>query len=328
MTELEALAKQIGQFEETITIRFPPISVLVLPRWGRVLGVDLGNGNLLWVNPDINDVLRRGDWNTGGIRTWVSPERAFFYDNPKEFQGWRCPSGIDPAKYKIVSTNDTKIQLEGRISAKDMISGETLNGEIARKVELKRVNRKVRSLSATITIRDALTVHKFRSPFALWTLVQVAPGDDGKGVVTVPVIENSKPIHYFNPIPSSHLRLLKDHAEFIIDGKKELKLGIRPEDLPNPKEARLEYRFMKLGKDVLIAMSSRTGATRQTGCVDPAKSDPDGPKAVIQSYNSEVESSGLQFGELEIQGARAKMRTDGTAMTEQETRIDFLLRTG
>jgi len=327
LTELAALAKLIGQFEEIVEIGSPPVSVLVLPRGGRVLGVDLGSGNLLWVNPDINDILRKGEWNTGGVRTWVSPERAFFYDNPQKFQDWRCPAGIDPAKYRVVSGNPTKIQLKGTISAKDMISGETLNGEITKKVELKEVSRNRRSSSATITIHDVLNARNFRPPFALWTLVQVAPGDDGKGVVSIPVIEDSEPIHYFDPIPSSHLRLLKNHVEFIVDGKKELKLGIPPEDLPNPRKALVSYRFRKNGMNVLITVSSQTGAIRQAECVDPAKSNPNGLRAVIQSYNSNLESSGLCFGELEIQGARAKIRSNGRIVAEEQISIDFSVRT-
>ena len=159
-------------------------------------------------------------------------------------------------------------------------------------------------------------------------LAQVAPGDDVRGVFVVPVIKGSKPIHYFNPIPSSHFKLFNDHVEFVIDGKKELKLGIRPEDLPQPRQPRLEYRYRKDGRNVVIAMSSRTGAARQDECVDPSKSNPSGPKAVIQSYNSELELTGLCFGELEIQGARARVQPDGTALAEQEIRIDFLMLTG
>jgi hypothetical protein len=321
------LARRIGQFEETVELVSTSVSVLVLPRGARVLGVDLGCGNLLWVNPRVTDILRMGEWNIGGIRTWVSPERAFFYDNPQMFEGWRCPSGIDPDKYRVVSKRVNEMQFRGTISAKDMISGETLNGEITKKVELKEVSQNRRSLSATITIHDVLTARNFTSPFALWTLVQVAPGDDGKGVVAIPVIQNSKPIHYFSPIPNSHLQLFKDHVELIIDGRKELKLGIRPEDLPNPREALLSYRFRKNGVSVLITVSSQTGPIQQDECVDPARSDPNGPRAAIQSYNSNTESSGLCFGELEIQGARAKMRSKGRIVAEERIIIDFAVRT-
>jgi hypothetical protein len=327
LTELADLAKRIERFEKTVELASPPVSVLVLPRGARVLGVDLGCGNLLWVNPQVTDILRKGGWNIGGIRTWISPERAFFYDDPQTFKGWRCPSGIDPAKFRIVSRNASKIQLQSTISAKEMISGETLNGEIIKKVELKEVNRKEKSLSATIMIHDTLTVRDFASPLALWILLQVPPGDDGRGAVTIPVIQNSKPIHYFDRIPSSHLRVFKDHVEFIIDGKKELKLGIRPEDLPNPKKASLSYRLRRVGVDALITMSSQTGANRQDECVDLARSDPNGSKAVVQTYNSDLKSSGLSFGELEIQGPKAKIRSDGRIVAEEEIIIDFKVRT-
>jgi hypothetical protein len=327
LTELEALSKRIERFEETIEIHSATVSVLVLPRGGRILGVDLGNGNLLWVNPNIEEVLEKGDWNTGGIRTWVSPERAFFFEDPERFEGWRCPLGIDPAEYRVLSKQARAVELEGKITAKDLMSGETLNGKIMKHLELKAVNREGRSLSARMIIRDVLTVHNFKSPFALWTLLEVDPGDHSQGTVIIPVIANSKPIHYFNRIPKSNLRLLKNRIEFTIDGKKAAKLGVRPEDLPNPVEARLEYRFVKNGKSVLITVSSRTGATRQDECVDPPKTNPNGPKGVIQSYNSDLKTSGLSYGELEIHGARARIQPNGSAVAEDEIIVDFKANT-
>jgi hypothetical protein len=47
---------------------------------------------------------------------------------------------------------------------------------------------------------------------------------------------------------------------------------------------------------------------------------------VIQSYNSDLKSSGLQFGELEIQGAKAKMRPDGRFEAKEDIIIDFVMK--
>jgi hypothetical protein len=277
------------------------------------------------VNPNIRDLLKRGEWNTGGIRTWVSPERAFFYDDPEKFQGWRCPPGIDPAEYRVTSRENRAVELESTIYAKDIISGETLNGKITKRFELVEARQDAETVLARIRIHDILVVQDFKSPFALWTLIQIHPGDDGKGTLIVPVIKHAQPVHYFDPIPSSYLRVLEDQVEFTIDGQKELKLGIRPEDLPNPQEARMEYHFKKNGKNALISVFSPTGAHNQSECVDPSKSNPSGMRAVIQSYNSDLKSSGLQFGELEIQGARAKMRQDGGFVANEEIMIDFMM---
>jgi hypothetical protein len=326
LSELEELASRIEGQEHTLKLHSGPASILILPRGGRVIGVDLGNGNLLWVNPRIEDVILNNEWNTGGIRTWVSPERAFFYDDPEKFEGWRCPQGIDPAKYKVAKKEKKAVELRSTISAEDMISKQTLDGYINKRIEVEQAERDKHAVHARLRIYDLLKVERFKSPFALWCLVQVPPGESGEGTLTVPIVRNAQPIHYFTPIPSSYLQILNDRLEFTIDGQRELKLGIRPEDLPNPMEVQLQYSFKKRGNQVLVSMSSRTGAKNQTECIDPAKSSPNGPRAVIQSYNSELTSSGLRFGELEIQGVRAKTDSNGTYVAKEETSIDFILR--
>lgn len=81
------LASRIEPYEHVIEMSVNSASLFEMPRGGRILGVDLENGNLLRANPRIEDVLLNKEWNTGGIRTWVSPERAFFYDDPEKFKG-------------------------------------------------------------------------------------------------------------------------------------------------------------------------------------------------------------------------------------------------
>lgn len=326
LSELEELASRIEGQERTLELHSGPASILILPRGGRVIGVDLGNGNLLWVNPRIEDVILNREWNTGGIRTWVSPERAFFYDDPQKFEGWRCPQGIDPAKYEVEKKEKKAVELRSAISAEDMISKQTLDGYINKRIEVEQAERDKHAVHARLRIHDLLKVERFKSPFALWHLVQIPPGEDGFGIATVPVVKNAQPVHYFSPVPASYLQMLDDRIEFTIDGQRELKVGIRPEDLPNPNEAQLKYTFNKNGMHVNVIMVSRTGAKCQKECVDPAKSNPNGPRAVIQSYNSELASSGLRFGELEIQGARAKTESNSTCVAREETSIDFVQR--
>jgi hypothetical protein len=323
MRGIEELISRIGAYEQTIEIHVDPASVLIMPRGGRLLSVDLGNSNLLWVNPKIEDVLSNNEWNTGGIRTWVSPERGFFYDYPEKFQGWRCPQGIDPAKYEVTEKEKHAVELRSVISAQDMASKRTLLGYINKRIEVLEAQRNKDLARVRVAIHDVLTVEGFKSPFALWCLAQVPIGGGHKGILTVPVVKNARPIHYFNPIPSSYLQIHRDRIEFTLDGQKELKLGIRPEDLPNPRQAQLQYSYKSGRNQVLISMFSRTGAKNQSECVDPPRSNPTGPRAVIQSYSSEQISSELRYGEMEIQAAKARLRSISTYEAEEIILIDF-----
>jgi hypothetical protein len=139
----------------------------------------------------------------------------------------------------------------------------------------------------------------------------------------VPVVRNAKLINYFDPIPSNYLQVLDDRVEFALDGNRELKLGIRPEDLQDPRVAELRYSFVKAGNGVSISISSGTAAKSQSECPDPARSNPTGPRGVIQLYNSELTSSGMRYGELEVQGALAKTSSTALRVAELEVGIDF-----
>jgi hypothetical protein len=322
LRELEELASRIEPYEHVIEMNVKSASFLVMPRGARILGVDLGNGNLLWVNPRIEAVLLNKEWNTGGIRTWVSPERNFFYDDPEKFDGWRCPRGMDPGKYEVAKKEKSALELKGTISAQDMVSKQTLLGYMSKRIEIQEVHKNEKATQVRLTIHDVLKVQRFESPFALWCLVQVDPGESGEGIVTVPVVRNAKLINYFDPIPSNYLQVLEDRVEFALDGNRELKLGIRPEDLQDPRVAELRYSFVKAGSGVSISLSSRTAAKSQSECPDPARSNPTGTRGVIQLYNSELTSSGMRYGELEIQGALAKTSTD-LRVAELEVGIDF-----
>jgi hypothetical protein len=297
-----------------------------MPRGGRILGVDIGNGNLLWVNPKIEDILLSKEWNTGGIRTWVSPERAFFFDDPEKFEGWRCPLGIDPARYQVTEKQKLSVELKSAILAQDNANKQTLSGYIRKRIEVQLAEVNKDSAHLCLAIHDVLRVRGFKPPFALWCLVQVEPGETGEGRATVPVLRNAQPIHYFNRIPSSYLQILEDRVEFTIDGCRELKMGISPEDLPTSSKTSLRYNFRKKGDSATISMSSRTAAKSQNECVDPARSDPAGPKGVIQIYNSELASSGMRYGELEIQGAQARVPANDLREAEEEIVIDFQAR--
>jgi hypothetical protein len=118
------------------------------------------------------------------------------------------------------------LELKGTISAQDMESTQTLLGYISKRIEVQEVHENQEATQARLKIHDVLKVQDFPSPFALWCLVQVDPGESSEGIATVPVARNAKPINYFDPIPSNYLQILDDRVEFALNGNRELKLGI------------------------------------------------------------------------------------------------------
>jgi len=82
-------------------------AVLVLPEYGRVLGVwpHRRGENALWINPDFLRGLRIGakddGWtNPGGDRMWLAPAAEFFVENAAKpgAQGV-VPAAVDPGRY-------------------------------------------------------------------------------------------------------------------------------------------------------------------------------------------------------------------------------------
>lgn len=268
---------------------------VICERGARLIYLSVNNSpNLLWVNPQLDKILEKNEWNTGGLRVWISPERNFFYRKPATFQEWFCPNTLDPANYKILEARENKIVLQTDFELKDIATGETLRGVIRREFLL----REAAENRATIAVREALFTEKtISTKVNLWALLQVNP----PGTVVVPVKENAEPVHYFKPIPLNRIKVSNEAVFFKIDGNLVCKLGVKPEDLPTPGEACIAY-ISNIGNIWYYLMLKTSQAPEnQEECLDPPKHNPEGPRGCVQSYNSGPEGGPEKFGEIELQ---------------------------
>jgi len=287
---LEELRGLVSRYSATAVMELGRARALVLERGARLLGLYVGDVNLLWVNPEVAGVIERGAWNTGGLRLWFSPERAFFYERPETFEGWFCPASLDPGSFRIAYASPTRVVLEGVMEATDRFTGWRLHAKVRREFRLLAENR--------VLVRDAVLA-SYPGEFNLWALAQVEPG--ARGCAIVPVREGARPIHYFGPIPDERLRVSRDHVSFKIDGARVCKLGIRPEDLPVEGSAAIAHVAERgEGLWTLLIMRTHDAPRGQEECLDPAKADPLGPRGCVQSYNSGPEAGPERFGEIEL----------------------------
>jgi hypothetical protein len=109
-------------------------AVLVLPEYGRVLGVwsHWRGDNALWVNPEFLRLLRIGakadEWmNPGGDRVWLGPEEEFF---PSDSE---VPPALDPGRFEGAAEK-TGYRMENKGETRAWKTGARVTFRISRTV--------------------------------------------------------------------------------------------------------------------------------------------------------------------------------------------------
>jgi hypothetical protein len=162
-------------------------AVLILPEYGRVLGVwpHWRGENALWVNPDFLRMLEIGakedGWlNPGGDRMWLGPPEEFFPPDT-------VPPSLDPGKYEG-ATEKGMFTMENRGQVHAWNSGMMVGFRIQRRIR-SLSEQEISDMWGTRWLRQAgyaeeTTLDVFRDvpPEAwLWNLTQVPEGAEISG---------------------------------------------------------------------------------------------------------------------------------------------------
>jgi len=282
-------------------------SVIVSEYGGRLLGLFPKNDvfSLLWVNPEIKNVIKSRQRDIGGDRYWISPEREFFYEKPQTWEGWFCPHGLDPAYYEILAESSKSCTLSSPITVESQIKKEIYNGEITRQISLIKDPLSTGLSYCGVEFVDDCVFFQPSLRINGWSLACIiSGGSSNPGTALIPTKSNPKPLSYFRTIPQDRLRVGNNYVAFKIDVDDIYKLAIRPEDIDFSRKAKIgyvlkipdseEYGFLvKLSDDI---------PKSQKECFDVSRDHPEEEIGVIQSYNSEsLNKSSLKFGEIELQ---------------------------
>ncbi|MEM3712160.1 MAG: DUF6786 family protein [Thermoproteota archaeon] len=293
----EQLIDALKDVSRIVDLKNDTGSVIISEYGARILGVFMGKlQNPFWIANNPREVIVNKDWKIGGNRLWISPERNFFYETPENFGGWFCPVQLDPGDWKIIHSDAKSVTLEEDVELEDFKNKIKIGFSLSRRISLQETSGKGLSC-IRLRVRDALIArNEVKEGVNLWSITQVRPGK--AGTVIVPVRPKAKPVHYFGAIPKNRLRVSRDHVSFKIDGMAVYKLGVMPEDMPNPGCSSIMY-YAEYGKNEAFLISMRTimAPESQEECLDVAKADPQGPKGCVQSYNSGPD---LCFGEMEL----------------------------
>ena len=282
-------------------------SAIVSEYGGRLLGLFPKNKSfsLLWINPDIKNVIASRQNDVGGDRYWISPEREFFYEKPQTWEGWFCPHGLDPAYYEILAESSKSCTLSSPITVESQLKKKIYNGEITRQITLIKEPISTGLNYCGVEFVDDCVFFQPGLKINGWSLACIiSGGSSNPGTVLIPTNSNPKPLSYFRTIPQDRLCIGENYIAFRIDVDDVYKLAVRPEDIDFSRKAKIgyvikipdseEYGFLiKLSDDI---------PKSQEECFDVSRDHPKGEIGVIQSYNSESTNKPiLKFGEIELQ---------------------------
>lgn len=303
----EDLITIIGEHTRLIQLGSEESSVLISEHGGRPLGIFPKKNccNLLWVNPNIKNVIKSRSHEIGGDRYWISPERDFFYKKPESFEDWTCPQALDPANYEILASSESSCTVSTGILLLNRRTKQGYQGEITRQFKLINEPYSTGVNYCGIEILDDSIFYRPNLKINGWSLATVISGGiENPGTVLIPTKANPKPISYFRQIPKDRMLIEKNYVAFKIDLDEIYKLAIRPEDINFEKPAKIGYMLDIPGcKDYgFVVKLSDDIPKNQTECFDVSRDHPESEIGVIQSYNSESPNKTiLNFGEIELQ---------------------------
>lgn len=313
--------KDIAEKHTQVTIRESTTGVLLfINRGARLLGMfPKKNGhNVLWVYSGIRVSLEQRQWMIGGERLWVSPERSFYYENARDFEGFHVPAGMDPGDYR--QTGDLVFENDFSLidCAGNMIYDNSL---MKRHFSLIEDPYTTGLAFAGVQVNELVSVTATEQPLCGWSLAQVYTcGPEKAGTSLFPIKAEGTILPYFRPIPADRADVQDGYARFRMDASDIYKFSIKPEDtvFDNPTKA-VYVSPTPQDTSAWTCTIKRTNdmPRSQKECVDQAKGDPDGPKGAIQSYNNGpgFADEELPFCEIELQLAKGIVEDGRTVST-------------
>ncbi len=259
------------------------------------------SANTLWVAENIDSRISSGDWQTGGERLWIAPQRDFFFTNPQKFEGFHVSSDLDPGSY----SQKDDLTFENIFTLRNHHKKVTYSECIARR-KFAMINDDPYQSGLDyvgVQIDDYLSISSSEINMCAWSITMVATcGPEKPGTVLLPMANLNAVVNYFDPIPYNRFSTGIGFSRFLIDSKKALKLAIRPEGVVWDNPAKIMYISPFSGTDKWFCLIKRTEdlPKNQENCVDPTVYNPHGPKGAIQAYNHGYDSEML-YGEIELQ---------------------------
>lgn len=279
-------------------------AVLVLPHGGRILGLFTAGSddNFFWTHPALQSVesarsfYQSEEWhNSGGDRTWLSPEVDFFMPEFPRTQPYFQPREFDPGCYKV-SIEEDGLSLHTSFAAH--LSRSTYSPQVELTKTLTSAANPLRhykdpSISelkyAGYTLQTQLNLPDGpgRVQLNTWNLLQLPHGGD----LVISTFSRTAITPYFGEVCLTDLEIKDHYILYRMHSTGEHKFGIQPATVTG----RVGY-VRKSGKTASLVIRNFL-VNPSAEYIDVPWLTPDAPGSSIEVCN--VNSVLGKFSELE-----------------------------
>jgi len=215
--------------------------VLVFPYGGRILGLfsPVSDTNFFWTHPALQSgesaraFYQSANWhNSGGDRTWLSPEVDFFLPNYPSLDTYFQPREFDPGSYELTTENGG-LTLENRFTSRLSRSKQTAHLLVTKRLAqapdpLRELNiggfSQLQYAGFGLCTRLEILQSSGSVELNLWSLLQLPHGGD----LIIPTYSRASVIHFMGKIPASDLEITDRFVRYKMHAKGENKIGVPP----------------------------------------------------------------------------------------------------
>jgi hypothetical protein len=249
---------------------------------GRVLQVSLQGNNAFWTADST-------DWNIGGDRLWLGPERDWFWvgDDPDDLTKHIVPPEIDPGKWHTVHIGPRRAEFKANPVLRHRRTRARTRVHVRREIFLRHAD----ATRAIYDVRTSLEVQWPGQEVSAWTVLQVPTG----GVLEFSLAGPFGYRDYLRPVDSARFATSEDHVSIRLTGQTMDKFGVRPDVFAG----RLRYV-----SDALIIERQVDVQPRRRYCDHPLGADPAGQGDALQVFEDDGHYGG--YAEIEHHSPAAR----------------------
>lgn len=297
----DALAGSLaGAGLQTRTWFAGPGRLLLTVNAARILACELPGvgGNVFWHSPALLQPSFTFKSAVGGDRLWLGPEIAYMWTDLKQARLDASKTNtldptMDPGNWRVEAEGEGLLRLTTRMRLTDHRSGRQIELDVVRQFGLSAPPQGLpRSLgAAAFSIEHSVTVRggDEGAVASLWSLLQLP----ARGTLVCPIAAPvTMPRRYYAPFGDKHVRVDERAVRFLIDGRRQIKMGLPPEVT----KGKMGY-FRPVGNAATFIFRTFTPQPGQPYVDLPRDSDETFGGDCLQAYNDDGRFGG--FGEME-----------------------------